>query len=175
MRLRTLSILLATVAIPASAANFSGKWTIQSPAGRGGGGRGGPTILILNQAGNEVTGSITVRIDAGTSSPVNTEVLGGKVDGDVLSFYVWTGTDQPAKTTYSGTLSPSGEEITFTVTGGRGSFAGVGGGGPGGGRAGTGGRSNPGGQPQAGQPAPGAVPGPGQAAGPQQVTAKRAK
>jgi hypothetical protein len=123
VRRRIWSILLAAVAIPASAANFSGKWAIQSPAGRGGG-RGAPTILTLNQVGNEVTGSISVRIDAGTSSPVNTEVLGGKVEGEVLSFYVWTGTDQPAKTAYNGTMSPSGDEITFTVTGGRGQGAG---------------------------------------------------
>lgn len=118
MKIPILTVLLATAAIPALGANFSGKWTIQSPAGRGGGGRGSPTILTLNQAGNEVTGSITVRIDPGTSSPVNTDVLAGKVEGDVLSFYVWIGTDQPSKTSYRGTMSPSGEEIAFTVTGG---------------------------------------------------------
>ena len=120
MRLRILSLLLALTALSAAAANFSGKWAIQNPAGRGGGGRGGPTILTLNQAGNEVTGSITVRIDPGTSSPVNTEVLGGRVDGEILSFYVWTGADQPVKTIYHGVLSASGEEIAFTVGGGRG-------------------------------------------------------
>jgi hypothetical protein len=157
---RIWSILVAAVAIPASAANFSGRWAIQSAAGRAGGGRGAPTILTLNQAGNEVTGSITVRIDPGTSSPVNTEVLGGKVDGEVLSFYVWTGTDQPVKTSYRGTLSPSGEEIAFTVSAGR---------------AGAGGQANVGAQPQQGQTASAAVPGRGQPAGPLQVTAKRAK
>ena len=67
MRTQVWSMLIAAVAIPASAANFSGKWAIQSPSGRGGG-RGGPTILTLNQVGNEVTGSISVRIDLGTSS-----------------------------------------------------------------------------------------------------------
>jgi hypothetical protein len=112
-------ILLIAAAIAAPPANFSGKWTIPAPSGRGGG-RGGPTILVLNQAGDEVTGSITVRIDPGTSSPVNTEVLGGRVAGDALSFYVWTGTDQPTKTTYRGTLSASGEELLLTVGGGRG-------------------------------------------------------
>ena len=94
MNFRIWTILLGVVAIPASAANFSGKWTIQIAAGRGGFGRGGPTVLILNQIGNEVSGSITGRIDVGTTSPVNTEVLGGKVEGDLLSFYVWTGTDR---------------------------------------------------------------------------------
>jgi hypothetical protein len=70
----------------------------------------------LNQVGSEVTGTLSARIDAGSASPINTEIFGGKVDGEVLTFYVWTGTDQPAKTSYRGTLSPSGEEIIFTVT-----------------------------------------------------------
>jgi hypothetical protein len=65
-----------------------------------------------------VTGTITARIDPGTNSPVNTEIWGGRAVGDSVTFYVWTGTDQPAKTTYRGTLSADGEEITFTVTGG---------------------------------------------------------
>jgi hypothetical protein len=112
-------MLLAAAALASPAVNFSGKWTIQSPAGRGAG-RGGPMILMLNQAGDEVTGSITVRMDPGTSSPVNTEVLGGRVAGDALSFYVWTGTDQPVKAAYKGTMLPSGEEMILTVTGGRG-------------------------------------------------------
>jgi hypothetical protein len=119
MRIRIWSVLLAALALPASADNFSGKWAIQGPAGRGSGGRGAATILLLNQAGNDVTGSIAVRNDPGTSSPLNTEVLGGRAEGDVLTFYVWTGIDQPAKAVYRGSLAPSGEEIAFTVTGGR--------------------------------------------------------
>jgi hypothetical protein len=110
-------LLLGLAALPAFAVNFSGKWAIQPPAGRGGG-RGGPTILVLNQVGSEVAGTIAGRVDAGTGSPVNTDVLGGKVEGDVLSFYVWSGTDQPFKTTYRGTMSAAGDEIQFTVTGG---------------------------------------------------------
>ena len=36
---------------------------------------------------------------------------------DTITFYVWSGTDQPVKTIYKGTMS--GEEtIEFTVTGG---------------------------------------------------------
>jgi hypothetical protein len=118
MRYAIWSILWIGAAI-AAPVNFSGRWTIPAPAGRGGG-RGAPTVLVLNQAGDEVTGSITVRIDPGTSSPVNTEVLGGRVASDALSFYVWAGTDQPTKTTYKGTLSSSGDEMVLTVTGGRG-------------------------------------------------------
>ena len=114
MRTLMLSALLAAAAVSAPAANFSGKWAIETP---GRGGRGGPTILVLNQVGKDVTGTITARSDAGTGTPVNSEVLGGVVEGDTISFYIWTGTDQPAKTLYKGTLS--GEEtITFTVRGG---------------------------------------------------------
>lgn len=120
MRFRLLCVLLAGAAMAAPAVNFSGKWTMETPAGRGGFGRGGPTILVLNQVGDEVSGSITVRLDPGTSSPVNTEVLGGKVAGDALSFYVWTGTDQPTKATYRATMSASGDEMVLTLTGGRG-------------------------------------------------------
>ncbi len=116
MRTIVCGVLLLAAAIPASAANFSGKWAIQGPSGRGGG-RREPTVLTLTQAGDVVTGTISVRIDAGTNSPVNDEVWGGKVDGETISFYVWTGTDRPVKTTYKGTMSPSGDEIAFSVTG----------------------------------------------------------
>src|SRR5215471_2722833 len=152
-------LLLALTAQSAFAVNFSGKWAIPSPAGARGG-RGGPTILVLNHVGAEVTGTISGRGNLGTGSPVNTEVLGGKVEGDVLSFYVWTGTDQPAKTTYRGTISASGDEIQFTVTGGRGGgFAGIGG--PGGQGVQTGGRGGSGGQASSGTPAPANATGPG--------------
>ncbi len=115
MRATILCALLGISALSAFGVNFSGKWALET-AGRGGRG-GAPTIVVLNQVGNEVTGSITARSDAGTGSPVNTEVLGGVVEGDTLSFYVWTGTDQPVKTFYKGVMS--GEDaIEFTVTGG---------------------------------------------------------
>jgi hypothetical protein len=132
MKIATTVCLIAGLAMASQPANFSGKWVIQTPAGRGGG-RGAPTVLVLNQAGAEVTGTITVRIDPGTSSPLNTEVMGGKVDGDKITFYVWTGTDQPVKAMYSGAMSAAGDEISFTVTGGRAAPGGFGG--PGGGRA----------------------------------------
>jgi hypothetical protein len=112
MRTLVLGTLLAAMAM---AANFSGKWAIESP-GRGGRG-GAPTILVLNHVGKEVTGTITPRSDAGTGSPVNTEILGGVAEGDTISFYVWSGTDQPVKIIYKGTAS--GEDaIEFTITGG---------------------------------------------------------
>jgi hypothetical protein len=163
----TLAVLLLVLAAsPVFAVNFSGKWAIESPAG-GRGGRGGPTILVLNQVGNELTGTIAPRANLGTGSPVNTEILGGTVEGDVISFYVWTGTDQPAKTKYRGTMSADGNEIQFTVTGGRGGFGGMGG------PAGQGGRGATGTQATSGTPAPANAAGSGGAA--QQMTAKRSK
>lgn len=163
--------LLAVVAsIPAFSENFSGKWAFQNAMGRGG--RGGATVLTLNQVGDQVTGTITLRIDAGTNSPVNNEIWGGKVAGDTLSFYVWTGTDEPAKTSYRGTMSASGDEIVFTVTGGRG--GGFSGQPTAGGRVGA-----RGGQPSVGQTAPsaqGAAGGPGTTgSATQQITAQRVK
>ncbi len=115
MRITALCVLLAAASIAASAANFSGKWAIESP-GRGGRG-GASTIITLNQVGKEVTGSISPRADAGTGNPVYTEILGGVVDGGTISFYVWSGQDQPVKTVYKGTAA--GEDaIEFSVTGG---------------------------------------------------------
>ena len=120
MRMLKLTFLLGVLAVAASAANliaaqavnFSGKWVIEVP------GRGGQVqriILLLNQVGAEVDGTIGARIDAGTGSPTNTEILDGKVERDTLTFYIWTGRDRPAKAHYKGMLS--GEEIKFTVTG----------------------------------------------------------
>ncbi len=117
MRTLICAALLAGFATSALAANFSGKWAIQNPPGRMGRG-GGPTILTLNHAGNEVTGTIGQRADMGSSgSPVGNEIMFGKVEGDTLTFYVWVGGDEPVKQFYKGTMS--GDEITFTVTGGR--------------------------------------------------------
>jgi len=130
MRTLKLSLLLGILGVAASAVNlvasqpvnFSGKWVFEVP------GRGGQIrriTLLLNQVGNEVDGSISVRMDAGTGSPNNTEILNGKVENDTLTFYVWTGRDRPVKTYYKGMLS--GEEIKFTVTGAVGGTGGSGG------------------------------------------------
>ncbi len=113
MRLLILSFLLSVAALSAPVVNFSGKWVME---GANPGPMRQPTVLILNQVGNEVTGSISSRNFAASASPTHTEVLDGKVEGDTLTFYVWTGLDRPVKAYYKGTLS--GEEIKFTVTGG---------------------------------------------------------
>lgn len=115
MRMPVWVILLAAFALHAAGTNFSGKWALQSAAGRGGG-RGGPAILTLNHVGNEATGTLSSRIDQGSGSPAGQEILDGKVEGDTLTFYVWVGGDEPVKQIYKGTLA--GDEITFTVTGG---------------------------------------------------------
>jgi hypothetical protein len=181
-RFLACGFLLVSAYIPAFAVNFSGKWALQNAAGRGGG-RGGGTILTLNQVGDQVTGTVTLRIDAGSNSPVNNEIWAGRVAGDTISFYVWTGSDQPAKTSYRGTMSASGDEIVFTVTGGRGvgvGFGGFAGGRRGGGADGQTATGQPGGaQPTGGQAAPpvqGVAGAPGGSAGTtQQITAQRVK
>jgi hypothetical protein len=176
MKAMLLAVLLVVGAThSALAVNFSGKWAIESPAGARGG-RGGPTIITLNQVGNEVAGTVGGRGGSGGSgAPVGSEVLGGKVEGDVLTFYVWAGQDEPTKTTYKGTLSPSGDEIQFTITGGRG-MGGGGGQGSAAVRGAVGGQVPAGAAGQGGgTPPAAAATGRGQAAGSQQVVAKRSK
>jgi len=129
MKALLCGVLLLATAIPAAAANFSGKWAVQSAPGRGGARREAPVIALI-QVGDVVTGTMTMRIDPGTHSPVNEEIWGGKVEGDTISFYVWLGADRPAKTTYTGKLSSSGEEIVFSVTGVPPPVGGIPGGGP---------------------------------------------
>lgn len=122
MRTLWIGIMTAAFAAYALGANFSGRWALQS------GGRGGPTILTLNQVGNQVTGTLGARGNVGSGSPVGSEVMFGKAEGDTLTFYIWVGGDEPVKQNYKGTMSPSGDEITFTITGGaaRGGGAGQG-------------------------------------------------
>ena len=115
MRAHVSSLLMGAAALAAATANFSGKWVIEMP---GRGGRvGATTILVLNHVGKEVTGTITARSDIGSGSPANTEVLGGVVAGDTITFYVWSGTDQPVKTIYEGRISGD-DRIEMTVNGG---------------------------------------------------------
>jgi hypothetical protein len=112
MRTRTLLLSVAILAWPLSAANFSGKWLVTREST---GGRGPGTIVItLNQVGADLTGSITPPRGNSTGSPANVEVFGGKVDGDTISFYIWTGLDRPVKNLYQGKLN--GDAIVFTVT-----------------------------------------------------------
>jgi hypothetical protein len=113
-RILAFGVLLAAVSQPALAVNFSGKWAIQTDTG--GEGRGRATILTLNQVGDEVTGTMVVPIEPWTNSPLNNTVWDGKVEENALSFYVWSGTDQPAKICYCGAISTSGDAIVFVVS-----------------------------------------------------------
>jgi hypothetical protein len=118
MRALLWTVIATAVTIAQSNGNFSGKWQIEGPTGRGAG-RGGPQILTLNQVDNEVTGELTSgRGNAGTTAPVNNEIWDGKVSGNSLTFYVWRGNDRPAKVLYQGELNSAGDQITFQVSGG---------------------------------------------------------
>jgi hypothetical protein len=113
MVMKTFAILLAiaVLAVTTLAENFSGHWMVETP------GRGGQVqqmILALNQNGGVVTGTLSARLDAGTASPVNNQIWGGKADGNTITFYVWRGSDKPWKQTYAGTIN--GDQITFTIT-----------------------------------------------------------
>ena len=111
MKTLTLCFSILLFSVLTRADNCSGKWVIETT------GRGGQvqrTVLILNQTGETLTGTISGRDNPGTASPVNTEIYGGKVDGDTVSFYIWQGSDQPWKQEFSGKLS--GDEIVFTIT-----------------------------------------------------------
>jgi hypothetical protein len=126
MRTLIWSVLAATVTFAQSEVNFSGRWQIEGPAGRGGG-RGGLQILTLNQVGTDVSGELgSGRGGGGSAAPVNNEIWDGKVSGKSITFYVWRGSDRPAKVLYKGELNAAGDQITFQVTGGP---AGRGGGG----------------------------------------------
>src|SRR5262245_33649262 len=140
MRTLIFSVLAATVTLAQAEVNFSGRWQLEGgPTGRGGGGRGGPQVLTLNQVGNEVTGELGAgRGGGGSAAPVNNEIWDGKVSGRSIAFYVWRGSDRPAKVLYKGELNAAGDQITFQVSGGP---AGRGGGG--GGAASQGGTQTP--------------------------------
>ena len=103
-----LLALIASSVNAAPAANFSGKWQLP------GAGERPAAVLLLNQVGNEVTGSLTPPRGVSTGSPDNTDVLGGKVAGDAISFYLWTGFDQSVKVRYQGTLA--GDTLVLTVS-----------------------------------------------------------
>jgi hypothetical protein len=108
------AILFALLLAVGQAANFSGKWSVPQP------GRNGArinSVLTINQAGSTVSGTLSSgRPDGGAGSSVSTEIFGGKVEGDTITFYIWRGTDRPAKQFYKGVMI--GDEINFTVTGG---------------------------------------------------------
>jgi hypothetical protein len=111
--MRTLLLTaLITLTAAAQTVNYSGKWLIEQP---GRGGRPQQSILALNQVGTEVSGTLGARYSDSDGSPIHRDILDGKVEGGVLSFYIWTGRDKPVKAFYKGTMS--GETINLTITG----------------------------------------------------------
>ena len=113
-RILVTGVLLAAASLPAFAVNFSGKWAMQRRTT--GEENGTSVVLTLNQVGQKVTGSTNTAMEMWDNSPVNNGIWGGKLEGDTLSFYLWNGSDQPARMRYCGTMSPSGEEIVFTIS-----------------------------------------------------------
>jgi len=93
--------------------NFSGKWSLQQ---QGRNGARTASILTINQAGATLSGILSNAGNPGAGAFPSAEIYGAKVEGDTITFYVWRGSDKPAKQFYKGVMN--GEEINFTVTGG---------------------------------------------------------
>jgi len=111
-RLVTLCALLALVSLVAfAAADISGKWMSEAPAG----GKGGPQTFTFKQAGSDLSGTV----DAGRGGPI--EINNGKVEGDKVSFETTRDMGDKGKQTtkYSGTVS--GTTIKLNAEGARGS------------------------------------------------------
>jgi len=74
-------------------------------------------VLVLNQVGNEVHGTITPETNRWTTGPFHRTIYGGKVHEDgTISFYIWYLRDEPVKQVYKGQISADGQETIFTVT-----------------------------------------------------------
>lgn len=70
------SVVLSCLAVlTARAQNFSGKWTWTTQAGRGSSSR----VLVLNQAGKDVSGTITPQDSMWTTGPFGVSIRGAKV------------------------------------------------------------------------------------------------
>jgi hypothetical protein len=114
-----LAVVSATLLAGATGVNVSGKWALQTgPSPAGASASPQTTYLVLNQVGSVVSGKV-ITVGARSSSaasPVYSDIWEGRVEGDVITFYVWAGRDQVVKTFYRGTIA--GDQITFTVTGG---------------------------------------------------------
>jgi opacity protein-like surface antigen len=102
-------LALATVAALA-AADISGKWASEAPAG----GKGGPQTFTFKQAGSDLSGSQ----EGGRGGAV--EFTGGKVEGDKVSFEITRDMGDKGKftTKYTGTVS--GTTINLSADSGRG-------------------------------------------------------
>src|ERR1017187_1066778 len=128
-KLLFVTTLLLVVAFVAFAADVTGKWTYEQPAGRQGGNPRQVTIT-LKQDGAKLTGSVPGMMGGGRGRggapadpnapppppPADQEISNGKVDGNNISFEVKTsrgGNDFVTK--YEGTLD--GDSLKLKITG----------------------------------------------------------
>jgi opacity protein-like surface antigen len=109
-RIFSLCALLALASVAAFAADISGKWMSEAPAG----GKGGPQTFMFKQAGSDLSGSV----DAGRGGP--TEFSGGKVEGDKVMFEVTRDMGDKGKQTTKYSGSVSGTTIKLTAESARG-------------------------------------------------------
>ena len=94
----------------AFAADISGKWMSEAPAG----GRGGPQTFTFKQAGSDLSGTI----DSGRGGPV--EINNGKVDGDKVTFETTRDMGDKGKITTKYSGSVSGTTLKLSADSGRG-------------------------------------------------------
>ncbi len=119
---------LTALALPAMAADATGKWeaAVQSPRGEV------KYTFDLTAAGDKLTGKVI------NDFMGETEIQDGKIDGDQISFkQVMQRGDRSITFDYSGKINGDELELTRTIEGGMGPG---GKGGPGGGQGGPGGR-----------------------------------
>lgn len=122
MLLATLAILSLTFV--ASAADISGKWTVDASAapagGQGGrgGGMGGGTYEF-KVSGSTLTGSLT-QAGRGGGDPTVTPITDGSITGDTFTFTITRSFNgNEFKTVYTGKVAGDKLELTFDM-GGRG-------------------------------------------------------
>jgi hypothetical protein len=84
MKLLGCSLLMATLAMTAAAADVSGTWA-GSLKGSGPDGQDGGVTLVLKQAGTEITGT------AGPSADHQMPIQKGKIEGDKIALEVPVG------------------------------------------------------------------------------------
>src|ERR1700737_4429734 len=114
MKCTRLYVLLLLFPAMAVAENFAGKWLIETETPFG----CARTILELSQVEEKVGGTMMTVIRGmsrfGLPPSLQQQIHGAKIDGKTLTFYVWTGRDEPLKDIYKGVLTDKGE-ISFEV------------------------------------------------------------
>jgi len=103
-RLVSFCALLAVSALLIFAADISGTWKSEAPAG----GKGGPSTFVFKVDGSTLTGTM----EGGRGGPVN--LSDGKVDGDNISFSVTRDFQGQSMTTkYTGKVTSDGITLSY--------------------------------------------------------------